>query len=218
MLSFIFSGLRQRFGILLVASLVPLAAFGGLIAVDQLLPSAAESDSRTGFRWLMLVLALLLPACHGFLWSVSAAFLADQTDRKSLGWRLSLPLSFVSIRSLWVTMGWTLLVVFIFIGAGMLLIGLLAYRDPGELVASTVQQAQEYGDGTRIAPERGAGGQSVRSEDFNQPLLLIFTSLCALGALWIWLKSLMCVPCVCSGSQSICLLHWIVRPVGVVSG
>ena len=37
----------------------------------------------------------------------------------------------------------------------MLLIGLLAYRDPGELVASTVQQAQEYGDGTRIAPERG---------------------------------------------------------------
>ena len=194
MLSFIVSGLRQRFGNLLVASLVPLVAFGGLIAVDQLLPSAAESDSRTGFRWLMLVLALLLPACHGFLWSVSTAFLADQTDRKSLGWRLSLPLSFVSIRSLWVTMGWTLLVVFIFIGAGMLLIGLLAYRDPGELVASTVQQAQEYGDGTRIAPERGAGGQSVRSEDFNQPLLLIFTSLCALGALWIWLKSLMCVP------------------------
>ena len=82
MLSFIVSGLRQRFGILLVASLVPLAAFGGLIAVDQLLPSAAESDSRTGFRWLMLVLALLLPACHGFLWSVSAAFFGRSNGSK----------------------------------------------------------------------------------------------------------------------------------------
>ena len=71
-------------------------------------------------------------------------------------------------------MGWTLLVVFIFIGAGMLLIGLLAYRDPGELVASTVQQAQEYGDGTRIAPERG---RAVSPCDQK-----ILTSLCCLSS------------------------------------
>jgi len=193
MLSFLVSGLRQRFGILLLASLLPLMAFGGLIAVDQLLPSAEESDSRTGFRWLMLVLALLLPACHGFLWSVSTAFLADQTDQKPLGWRLSVPLSLVSIRSLWVTLGWTFMAVIILIGA-VFLSGPLAYRDLGELAASTIQQAQEYGDGTRIAPERGAGGQSVRLEDFYQPLLSAFIISSALGTLWIWVKALMCVP------------------------
>ena len=193
MLSFLVSGLRQRVGTLILISLLPLAAFCGLIAVDQLLPSAEESDSRTGFRWLMLILALLLPACHGFLWSVSTAFLTDHTDRKPLGWRLSVPLSFVSIRSLWVTMGWTFLAVIIFIGA-VVLLGPLAYRDLSELAASTVQQAQEYGDGTRIAPERGAGGQSVRLEDFHQPLLSAFIILSALGTLWIWVKALMCVP------------------------
>ena len=65
MLSFIVSGLRQRFGILLVASLVPLAAFGGLIAVDQLLPSAAESDSAD---WLSLADAGVGAAAAGMSW------------------------------------------------------------------------------------------------------------------------------------------------------
>ena len=194
MLSFLISGLRQRLGVLILTSLLPLIAFGALIAVDQILPSAEEADSRTGFRWLMLVLAFLLPICHGFFWSVSTAFLTDHIDRKPFGWRFSVPLSFASIRSLWVTIGWTFLVVVIFIGAGMVLVGLLAYSNPGELVSSTVQQAQEYGDGTRVAPERGAGGQSVRAEDFNQFVEDILTGLCGLGAVWIWLKAMMCVP------------------------
>ena len=158
MLSFIFSGLRQRFGILLVASLVPLAAFGGLIAVDQLLPSAAESDSRTGFRWLMLVLRWA-SACHGFYGRYRPIFCRSNGSKIP---RLATVFTaeFCTIRSLWVTMGWTLLVVFIFIG------GYVAHWVAGvprscELVASTVQQAQEYGDGTRIAPERGR--RSVRA-------------------------------------------------------
>jgi len=75
-----------------------------------------------------------------------------------------------------------------------MILGLFAYRDPGELFASTMQQAQEYGEGTRIAPERGIGGQSVYLEDFHVTLFQTLIALSGLAALWVWLKALVCVP------------------------
>ena len=178
---------------LLFASLFPLVAFLGLVVVQNMLLVQPDADSRTGFRWLLLVLAFFLPACHGFMWSVTTSFLGSQAKLKPLGWRVSLPLSFSAVRSLFVSSGWTFVSLIILIGVGMIL-GLFAYRDPGELFASTMQQAQEYGEGTRVAPERGAGGQSVNLEDFNVPLFQALIALSGLGALWVWLKALVCVP------------------------
>ena len=194
MLTFICVRLIQQLPALLLASLLPLLAFAGLVGVEQFLPSELEADSRQGFRWLLLVLAFFLPACHGFLWATTTAFLMPFAKRLPVAWHLSVPLDWAAVRSLWVSIGWTVLAFFVFVGAGMILVGLFAYKDPGELVSSTAQQAQQFGAGTRIAPQRGAGGQSVRLEDFHAISAGVITALCALAALWVWLKSLMCVP------------------------
>lgn len=198
----------QHWHRLLLASLWPLLTVGLLLVIQtflQAIASGAEgelgsAERKEATRWLYVALAAFLPALHGMLWAVSQIFL-DPAPRAARGGGWSFPLSFLSLRSLWVSLGWLTFAALLWVALTMI-VGTLAFRDLGSLFGSTIDQANELAQGTRVAPERGSGGQQVDAADFRPGALEAVMLASGLVALWLLVKALVGVPLRLMGEQA----------------